>query len=154
LGCCGKQEFTPGGSVEDGEPGERGLELGRGTAIREEEEVLGGGVGEEETVGLAVEEEVEAYLDGAVFTLKARGTGLSAEGGDGIQGAAEGLAATVEGPGLAVVEDADIEGGEKAGIIEEESVGADGDEMGSLGGEKDIAEDGLIEVHGGDSRIR
>jgi len=79
-------------------------------AGEEEQEVAGGGVGEEESVRHAVVDEVDMDLRGAVWTEEAVGTGaVVSDGSDAVQTAALRVVVVVEGSGGTGVAEGDAE---------------------------------------------
>lgn len=81
----GKLKFTPRVSVDDCHLGEVLLEFRGGSSLGVEEEVPGGGVGEEESNGLVGDEEIETDLWSAVFSFVALVAGLAFYGLDGVE---------------------------------------------------------------------
>ena len=125
-----------------------GLKLGGGTAGGVKEEVLGGGVGEQEASRVVDKEKVEAYLRGAVFSFVARVAGLSADGKDAVERATVGFLCAVEGSRLTVGEDACGEGLLRGAVRREDAIGSDGEVFDFTCEVEDVSKQGLMVVHG------
>jgi len=116
-----------------------------------EQKVFGGSVSEQEPVGAIFEQQIQAHLARAMFSLE---TLLAvffrvSKRFDGIQGAADGASLPVEGSGGTVIEDPAVEGSNKfSAVAQIDSKGSDC-HVTCHHAVDDVPQDfGLLRVHG------